>query len=224
VTIRLPVSEDPLLPVEANLWDMEPPGLFPANQNSYWGTYRRVFGEQLQTLVNMLDQFYLNMSPLTVNADDMNEWEYQMGLPTDPTKDLEARRIVVMNYLHYGAFTRTWRKSIVEDFIRVTLGTPIMLFPEGVALVSAGVPLHGESVDDLTTLYSIVEHVETFTYDVRINSRYTVDEVGLNRALRRITPCSINFTVTYVATIDPYWGGVPDYWGEAGAYWGTFSP
>jgi hypothetical protein len=89
----------------------------------------------------------------------------------------------------------------VEKYIRATMGTPIRLTPLGVPLDVDGVPLYGESADDITALYNINEQVENFSYTVEILSSNIPDIVALERELTRFTPAHISFLVVVVGAI-----------------------
>lgn len=185
--------------IEHDLIENEPPGLFPMGQYSLWGQMRKLFADALQVLADQLTQWYLNLDPSTVDLDDIPEWEEMLGIPSDATKDLTHRRAFIMSRFQRGPFTRTRRRLIVESFIIATFGQAIEFDPTGVPFVTGGIPFYSGS-DSLVGTYNIVEDIPNFAYDVRILNTITVDEPGLTRELRRITPAGITFTITFTAT------------------------
>src|SRR3954470_12806391 len=187
-------------PVEARtdieqLWtDLEPPGLFPPDQDSWWGQRRKIRADYLQTLADGFAQWYLNMNPNTVDATDMGAWEEMLALPAIGTLTVEQRRSRVLSRWSRGPFTRARRRALVEAFITATFGTAIQFSPGGVAFDSAGTPMYSGTTS-LAGTYNIVENIPAFSYDVRILNTITVDIPGLTRELTRITPDGITFTI-----------------------------
>lgn len=84
---------------------------------------------------------------------------------------------------------------IVEDFITDTFGSPVAFDPTGVPLSSDGVPLYGE-YGDVSTMYTITEDVENFSYTVNVIPSVDIDQAGLERELAYFTPSGISFTIT----------------------------
>jgi hypothetical protein len=186
--------------VERDLIDNEPPGLFPASQDSYWGQVRKTFADGVQAIVDILTQFYYDLDPRTASEDALERWEQQYGLPVAPTNvSVQQRRANVMARVVKGPFTRTRRRLIVESFIIATFGPAIQFTPEGVPFVAAGTQFFSGEFD-LTGLYAIVEDVPNFFYTVRIKNTVTEDTAGLTRELARITAAGIDFTIVHVAT------------------------
>ena len=196
-------SYQPILPVEGaytdpelNFIDESPRGFFPENQDSNWGWKRKVFTDQVQELFDQLNLIYGEIFPQT-STYYLDEWEEAMGLPQNPpNKTLEQRRQAVLNRLRGGPFTRTQRREIVESYIRATFGDPIKLLPAGVEMIVAGQPLYNEP-GDLASLYSILETIPSFQYEVRIQSGLAIDQVGLERDLRWFTPAGISIIFNY---------------------------
>jgi hypothetical protein len=198
--MNLPIAnETAYSDVERNWIDFEPPGLFPVDQNSYWGQARKVFTDYLQAFADKLALYFDNLDPATVNDNDIVEWEYQMGLPPGNTNDsLVIRQATVKARTQKGAFTRAGRRKIVERYIIATFGFALSLTPEGLSLDAGGLSLlSGEF--DLTGSYAIVEDIPNFHYTVRIKNTITPDEDSLVRDLNWYTPAGITFDIVYVA-------------------------
>jgi hypothetical protein len=187
---------------ELNYIDESPPALFPENQNSNFGfIHRKVFSDQMAKVAMLMDTLYAEKFVDSSSAY-LDEHEIEVGLPPNPTGiSVIQRRTNIKARLRKGRFTRTRRREIVEEFILATFGQSIQLLPEGVALVSAGVPLFSDPAP-VTTLYNIVENITNFSYDVRIKNTVTVDTPALTREFKRLTPSGISFTISYVA--DPF--------------------
>lgn len=184
--------------LELAFYEAEPPGLFPQNQDSYWGQLRKVVTDKLQEIADLFAVYYLNQSAETVSEDDMREWEEMLGIPAATTRTASQRRSFILSRLAYGAFTRTRRRLLVESFILATFGTPISFTPGGVEFVSGGIPFFVETTN-LAGTYNIVENIGAFSYDVRVLNTLGIDVTGLQRELARITPAGITFTITLTA-------------------------
>lgn len=182
------------------LWvDLEPPGLFPPDQDSWWGQRRKIYADYLQELADDFAAWYLNMNPNTVDATDMSEWEDMLALPATGSLTLEQRRSRVLSRWARGPFTRTRRRQIVESFIVATFGVAATFTSSGIAFDSSGIPFFSGATS-LSGTYNIVENIPGFSYDVRILNTITVDQPGLTRELTRVTPDGISFTITLTAT------------------------
>lgn len=190
-------TEGSFTDIELDMMTNEPPGLFPENQDSYWGTVRKVLADYLQAeIFDKLDQWYLNHDPRTVDADDIDEWEYMTGAPHMTAKSLADRRATVTSRMAYGAFTRTARDNIVKSYVAFgSTGPPTAFTPAGVPLTPAGVTLYPSASGSLS--YTITENVEDFSYDVEITGPlgFLPDLAALARDLLRITPAGIRFTI-----------------------------
>jgi hypothetical protein len=189
-----------ILPAEVEFTDLErefmenePPGLFPQNQDSYWGQLRKVTSDALQEVADLLAAYYLNQSVDTVNADDMTEWETQFGIAAG-TRTLEQRRSFVKSRLTAGPFTRARRKAIIESFVVATFGVPITFVPGGIPFDAGGIPFFGEA-STLAGTYRVYEDIQGFTYAVWIKNTTVPDIAGLTRELARITPSGIVFAI-----------------------------
>ena len=195
----------PTLPPEVQFSEAEfifmeesPGGLFPENQNSNFGfIIRKVFSDLAQDISNWETILY-NEKFVNTSMRFLDQWEIEVGLPPNPVgPSLADRRADVLARLQHGPFTRTRRADLVARYVATTFGAPIQLVPQGVALVTAGVPIYGES-GDITTLYEIIEDIPGFHYTVWIANTNTPDLDALNRELKRITPAGISFTITSV--------------------------
>lgn len=187
--------------LELDFIENEPPGLFPGDQNSYWGQTRKVFADYLQVLADQLSTWYTNLDPRATDATDINNWEKMLGIPlqTGSGRTLQARRAFVSARQQRGPFTRTRRRTLVESFILATMGASLSLTAAGLSLDASGLSLLAESFS-LTGTYNIVENIPNFSYDVRILNTILLDQAGLNRELTRLTPAGITYTLTITAT------------------------
>jgi hypothetical protein len=189
--------EAPLTDLERDFFENEPPGLFPQNQDSYWGQVRRVLSDKLQEIADMFAVYYLNQSANTVNEDDATEWEEMLGIPAASGRTLDQRRAFWLSRLTYGAFTRTRRNKIIEFFITATFGQPVVFTPDGVPIPAGGISLFGETVG-LSGTYNVIEDIPNFSYEVRIRDDIDLDFAGLERELWRITPAHLSLTIVSV--------------------------
>lgn len=203
MTLTLP-PEGSYTPTELTWIDTEPAGLFPMGQDSFWGQMRKVFCDYMQTeMFDKLAVYYNNLDPRTCDEDDIANWEITYGVPVDESKELLSRIAFIEARGQQGPFTRSRRRAIVEMFIRAVDGTPLMFFrPEGTPFTVDGIPFGADDFD-LSSAYEIVEDIPNFTYDVRVLESIGIDEPGLYRELKRITPAPIddNFTVTQVLSL-----------------------
>ena len=202
----------PTLPPEGDFTDAEvdfiensPPGLFPENQNSNLGLFRKLFTDDIQELADQLDTIYqerfVNTSKLF-----LDEWERQEGVPQNPTGlDIATRQAIVLGRVRQGPFTRSIRRQIIENYIGATFGTPVALSPSGIVLSAAGTPLYSD-VSSLATAYEVVEDIPNFLYHIYIDNTLT-PSTGMARELTRYTPAGISYDITYVAKPVPtlYW-------------------
>lgn len=188
--------------IERDLIDNEPPGLFPGDQNSYWGQVRKVFADYLQVLADKTEQWYANLDPSTVDENDIHNWENMLGVPTNPGTGatLQQRRTFIQFRLGKGPFTRTRRQLIVEMFIAATFGEALSLTSNGLSLTAGGLSFSSGSTD-FTGTYVIVEDIPNFSYQVRILDTIAPDMLGLTRELERITPAGIDFEVVLVPVL-----------------------
>lgn len=183
---------------EFDFLENSPPGLFPENQNSNFGFKRKLWTDRVQELSEQQMTIY-NERFVDSSTQFLDEWEYMLALPVNPTsRTLAQRRQDALGRLARGPFTRARRAAIVEKFIYATFGDPISITSDGVPITSAGVPLYTETAD-ISTLYRIVEDIPNFTYQVRLKNTLSPDMVGLTRELLRVTTAGISFTIVLVA-------------------------
>jgi hypothetical protein len=196
----------PTLPPESLLTEAErqfisyqPYGLWPENQDSNVGVIRSVLTAWVQDCIDRLDIIHENMFIGTAE-EYLYLWEQMLDLtPNPPLKTIGERRQVVLNRLRVGAFTRTWRKEIVESFLLEAIGgDSITLTAAGVPLVAAGVPLYS-GIQSLEGYYIITEQITDFHYTIEIDNAITPDEPALSRELTRVTPAGITFSIIYAA-------------------------
>lgn len=188
-------AEQPFSDAELAFMDESPPGLFPENQNSNFGyIIRKTFSDFIQELINQQNVIFSEhfVASSTLYLD---EWERQVGLPTNPPGLSEQqRRNLVTNKLKVGPFTRARRDEIVKSFVQATLGDAVALLPSGVALTSAGVPLYS-GLTSLSNAYTITENVPGFSFTISVAPGVTLDQVNLTRELNRVVPAGISFSV-----------------------------
>lgn len=179
--------------VELDLIDIEPPGLLPTDQVSYWGQLRKVLADYTQAnAVDLFTQWYNNLDPRVVDANDIAEWEYMLDVPNGTALSLAARRNRILSRLYKGAFTRTIRNQIIESYIAATFGAAVSFDPFGVAIDSSGIPLFS-GASSLVGSYRVYEDIRGYSFAVWIRSDITPDINGLTRDLARISP--YNFTI-----------------------------
>lgn len=201
------LESQPTLPPEGEMTQLEqafieesPPGLWPDNQDSNFGSHRKVFCQLLQENYDELMEILAN-----VFVDSANRWlylwEYQLGLPTNPPgKTLNRRRARVRSHLLRGPFTNFLRNTIIENTIDLPVAGPVPEFsPAGIPfdLTSSddsGIQLFAESAVT-GAMYYVVEDVENFYYHVEIVDGVVYDPVVLRRELERITPAGISFDI-----------------------------
>lgn len=203
----------PTLPPEGAFTDAEidfiessPPGLFPDNQDSNFGfIVRKTWTDRVQELIDQLDTLYSERFIVT-STEFLDEWERMAGVPTAPTGlDPITRRAIVLGRVRKGPFTRALRRSIVENYIGATFGTPAAFDVSGISLTAGGVPLYA-GAGTVEQMYEIVEDVPNYLYHIYIDSAFT-PAAGMIRELTRATPAGISFDISYVPNAAPrlYW-------------------
>jgi hypothetical protein len=175
------------------------------DQDSFWGQQRKVFsGYMKDTMFDPLVQFYANMSPATCDESDIANWERMLNIPVDANKSLAYRRAFVQIRRYRGAFTRSFRRQVVELFVTAASGSPILFFTVGGLFFSDDDPLLFGSGDfDPTTEYTITEDIPGFSYEVDVLESAGIDSDGLYRELKRVTPSPIdaNFSLNIVSSL-----------------------
>jgi uncharacterized protein YmfQ (DUF2313 family) len=195
----------PALPVEVPFTDAEqafleesPPGLYPDNQNSNLGfLIRKVWCDGVQDVADQMTTLYAERF-IPTSFLFLEDWEIDLGILVDPASlTISQRRANCLAHLRTGAFTREMRNGIIEEYINATFGDPMMFSVAGIPFVSGGIPFHSDP-GDISSLYAVVEDLTNFTYQVRIKNTITPDEAGMRRALDRVTPAGISYTIVYV--------------------------
>lgn len=189
--------------IERNLIENEPPGMFPEDQNSYWGQMRKVFADYLQAnAVDLFTAWYNNLDPRNVDANDIAEWEQRVGVPGDRSGlTLVARRTFVQNRLVVGGFSRKLINQIIEGFITATFGTSTSFDPTGISIDAGGITLFSGVTGDPKTMYRVYFDYMNRTYYVRILNTLGEDLSGLTRELKRITPAGWTLNISEVANV-----------------------
>jgi hypothetical protein len=170
-----------------------PPGLWPDNQDSYFGQFRKVTTDEFQDIRDILFRLWLNMVPQT--ADEyLYQWEIMVDLPPNPNgRTVRQRRVDVLARLQRGAFTRPKRDKIINDYVSLTVdGDPARFTPDGISF-EGGIPLFAEYAANIETKFTVYEFVQDYYYRVVVATGYLDDPDGLERQLKRITPAGIRF-------------------------------
>lgn len=164
--------------------------LWPVNQETNFGAFRKSITDPPQLALDELNELFLEMFVATASGY-LTRWEDQVGLPRQPNADIGLRRATILERTGKTPFTRTRRRRIVERYLQPTLGESISLTPSGVALVPDGVPFFSGELSDVSILYFIVEDIENFSYIVYLATSVAVDMVALTRELLFFTPAGI---------------------------------
>lgn len=195
MTVFQPVlpAEEPPNKAERAFIDAQP-DIFPPNQDSNFGTKRKVWTAQIQALIEQQNSIWRERFVQT-SLDFLDEWEFQSGIPENPTGlTLDQRRLKILNRIRSGPFTDQRRIDIIEPYLVATFGVSVELMPAGTSL-SGGIPLYADAAGDPKQYYRIYEDVRTFSYVVWIASGLTPDIAGMLRDLKRITPAGITVTI-----------------------------
>lgn len=192
--------------IERDVIENEPPGMFPEDQNSYWGQMRKLFSDYMQAnAVDLFTAWYNNLDPRNVDANDINEWEARVGVPGNRSAlALTARRTFVQNRLVVGAFGRPLINAIIENFITATFGASTSFGTGGITLDSGGVSLLSGLGGDPKTMYRVYFDYMNHAYYVRVLNTVGVDLGGLTRELQRITPAGWALNISQVANVLDY--------------------
>jgi len=191
------MAEVPATEAELNFLDESPPGLFPENQDSVAGIFRKVFSDQMQDAADQLLTIYRERFVETASVY-LDMWEKEVGLPVNPgTLDTATRQARILARLRQGPFTSARRKQLIESYIGATFGT-VAAIGSGIPIL-AGIPLHAAS-GVVTQLYRVYEDVLTYSYKIWIDSTTTIDIAGLTKDLTFLTPSGISFTIDQTHT------------------------
>lgn len=186
-------ESEPYNEIELDFID-ESPILFPSNHSSYWGTHRKVFTDELQTILDQQSVLWLNRL-VTSASEYLDLWEEELAIPLSTQKTAEARRAVILSRLRKSPFTRTRRREVVEAFVSATFGEAPQFSPAGLELNASGIPLRSDP-GVVTDFYSITENITNFSYSVGIARSLGADLVSLQRELEYMTPAGISLAVT----------------------------
>lgn len=184
--------------------EAEPYGLFPADQDSFWGGLRKVFADYMETnLFKKLSTYWRNLEPKTVDDSDVVNWEIQFEIPVDESKSIGVRRNFVISHAERGAFTRARRARVIEVFLSTSIPGPLIQFTAaGIPFTEEGIPFYAGDFDP-TSVYRVVEDIPNFAYEVQVLNTVDIDTAGLMRELKRITPAPIDdgITITSVSSL-----------------------
>lgn len=192
-TIILP-PETPYSDVEKSYISEQPANLFPTNQDSIFGTHRKVFCDEMEKIVEQIQLLYNERFPDTT-LQYLTNWEEDLGLPVNsPAQSIQQRQQAVRARIKRGRFTRTLRRETVEGYILATFGEPARFSTTGIPITVPGIPLHSgiEGIDP-TPYYTITETITNYYYQVLIDSIIDIDLPALDRELKRITPAGIQY-------------------------------
>jgi hypothetical protein len=189
----------PILPEPIRFTDMErayrqdePANLFPPNQDSNFGTYRRILCTTLQDVADQIE-LLLNENFVATSSQFLNFHEEEAGLPALLSQPLQYRQQRVLARVKKGMFSRTRRNTIIESFISATSGTPTAI-RTGIP-IGSGLTLFSGVSGDPKSFYKVVEDIPNFHYYVYMDVAVDADLVGLQFELERVTPAGIGFTI-----------------------------
>jgi len=227
----------PTVPAEGIFTDVErsfiensPDGYWPDNQDSNFGQIRRVTTDPLQECVDFLAILHFEMFVQTASRY-LDLWEELANVPVDPTGlTIADRRALVLAVLRKGPFTRARRDALINTYVQIGFGQPIMLVPEGVPIPVEGLPLYDE-FDPSSPPFRVVETVEDYYYSIRIRNGTSVNAQGLADALTYLQYAGLHFTVDFVPSPTVPWSAIRDDFARAdvnpltkdvgfGAMWG----
>lgn len=171
----------------------QPKFLWPENQETNFGAFRKAITDLPQLAVDQLTALAIEMFVATANGY-LTRWEDQVGLPRSPNADIALRRATILERTAKTPFTRTRRRTIVERYLQTSLGNDVQLTTDGVPLLPEGIPLFSGELEDVSNLYFIVEDISDFSYTVYIAISAAPDMVALEREMRFFTPAGINFS------------------------------
>lgn len=195
------IPPQPILPPEGEYSELEfalieeQPETFPTNQDSNWGFLRHVTAAELQQLADALDIIFRNRFVGSA-LEYLEQWEQEVGLPTNPPKTAELRRREIAGRTSKSPFSRKRRNALIEQFLTATFGTSQAFTADGIPIDASGVPLPADAVPDVSSLYVVQEFITQFKYDVGIDISVGVDIEGLSREIDRITPAGIEWNIT----------------------------
>lgn len=195
----MPNQPQPILPrtipfteLEQAYREDEPANLFPPNQDSNFGTYRRILCATLQDVANQVE-LLLNENFVATSSQFLNFHEEEAGLPALQTQTAQYRRQRVLGRIKKGLWSRSRRNAIIESFISATAGTPTAI---GLGIpIGSGLTLYSGISGDPKNFYKVIEDIPNFHYTVYMDVAVNADLVGLAAELKRVTPGGLSFTV-----------------------------
>lgn len=184
----------PLTDMEQAYLEDEPGGLFPPNQDSNFGQYRKILTETFQDVANQIE-LLLNENFVNTSTEFLSFHEEEAGLPSLLGETIQYRQSRVRARIQKGMFTRSRRNAVIESFIAATAGSPAVI--GGGIPIGSGVALYSGTIGDPKNYYKVTEDIINFYYYVYIDESIGVDMMGLNTELERITPGGIGFQIFY---------------------------
>lgn len=180
---------------EISMIEEEPQGFFPLERTTNWGAFRYVIASAVEEILEQLELIEVESDPDS-STEYLVDWERMLGLPEAPASEsLEDRRAAVGAALKQSGFTRTTLRTIVESYLTSSAaGDPPKLTPTGIP-IGAGIPLFS-GIADIDDAYLIWEDVESYEYNIRLDSAVTLPNTGV-RAIEKFTPAGITANITY---------------------------
>ena len=150
----------------------------------------------MQEAIEQLDTTY-NERYIETASEFLDEWEEQMHVPINPPNFTEAeRRAIVKGRLRRGMWTKDRLEALIESYIQITYGPSVLITPEGIELVAAGVPFYAEA-GAVKSFYRVYHDPINFSYTVIIRNDIapTMRIPELTRELTHFTPTPLTFTL-----------------------------
>jgi hypothetical protein len=195
----MPNQPQPVLPSPTRFTDLErayrqdePANLFPPNQDSNFGTYRKILCATLQDVADQIE-LLLNENFIATSTQFLSFHEEEAGLPALETEPVLYRQNRVAARVKKGLFSRTRRNTVIESFISATAGTPTSI---GTGIpIGSGLTLFSGVSGNPKNFYKVIEDIPNFHYYVYMDVAVNADLVGLQAELQRVTPAGIGFTI-----------------------------
>lgn len=188
------LPEGPYTDVERHFIELSPDGLWPENQDSNFGQFRKVLTDILQECVDEIDS--LGDERFIDSATRyLSLWEEELAVPVATAgKTDQQRRAILVPRIQYGPFTSAKARAVVESYLGATFGEAASFGAGGITLTVGGVPLYA-GITDLAGLFRIYWNPRTFSYEVWVISTITPDTSNMTKELTRLTPAGITFTI-----------------------------
>lgn len=179
--------------VEREFVDLSPPGLWPENQDSNIGQFRKVSSDMMQFLVDDISRI-ARETFIESSVDFLSLWEEMLGLPVSEADTATVRRLALAARRKRGAFTKARRRAVIQEHMAAVLGGAAAAFgPTGIPFGAGGFPLRSGVTADIETLYRVYDDPSSFSYQLWIVSTVTPDIPSLDKELERITPGGMDF-------------------------------